>query len=208
MDAADAADSITDAAEGDDDARQKQADERFRRLVAVAIGVLAMLLAITGLGGDDASTGIVNANIEVTDTFAFFQARNIRQTSTQLAADEMEILLRTRPDLPPDVRAEIEGRIERYKATVARFESDPVGGEGKQELLAKARALEEDRDRRQRQDPNFDYAEALYQIAIVLASVSIVAASRRLFALSLALGAVATVLMLNGFLLFFDLPIG
>ncbi|HYW89460.1 MAG TPA: DUF4337 family protein, partial [Chloroflexota bacterium] len=62
------------------------------------------------------------------------------------------------------------------------------------------------RDRAARQDPNFDFAQALFQISIVLGSVSIVATSRRLLVLGLALGAVATVLMLNGFLLVFELP--
>jgi hypothetical protein len=56
------------------------------------------------------------------------------------------------------------------------------------------------------QDPNFDYAQALFQIAIVLGSVSIVSAARWLLWLSLGMGAVATALMLNGFLLVFRLP--
>ena len=56
--------------------------------------------------------------------------------------------------------------------------------------------------------PNFDFAQALYQISIVLGSVSIVAASRRLLGLALALGTVATLFMLNGFLLLVNLPIG
>ena len=46
--------------------------------------------------------------------------------------------------------------------------------------------------------PNFDFAEALFQIAIVLESVSIVAASRSLVKLSGVLAAVGTLLMLTG----------
>ena len=45
-------------------------------------------------------------------------------------------------------------------------------------------------------------------LAIVLGSVSIVAASRRILLFSLAVGVVATLLMLNGFFLFVALPIG
>lgn len=218
MEPADAADSITEVAEEDEAEeaqRQRKDDERFRRRVAVLIGVLAMLLAITGLGGDDAATQIVNANIQASDTWAFYQAKNVRQTSTQLAADEMELMLASQPNLPPEARADVERRLERYRATIARYESEPyqapdprAPGEGKRELSQKAQAFEEERDHAQRQDPNFDYAEALFQIAIVLASVSIVATSRPLLAFSLVLGAIAAVLMINGFFLFFDLPIG
>jgi hypothetical protein len=204
MDPADAADTIQEAAEEE----ERGAAERFRRRAAIAIGVLAMLLAITTVGGDNAATELVDANILATDTWAFYQARNIRQTSTQLAADDLEMLLLSQPSLSSDARTEAQRRIESYRATVAQWESDPEGGEGKKELMEKARALEEQREHARRQDPNFDYSAAFYQIAIVLASVSIVALSRPLLWIGLGLGVIATVLMVNGFFLFFDLPIG
>ena len=202
MDAADAADSIQEVA---DDA---SGAERFRKRAALAIGTLAMLLAIASLGGDNAGQEVTQANILATDTWAFFQARNIRQTSTQLAADELEILLATRPDLSAEARADVQRRLEQYRATVARFESDPVGGEGKQELSVRARGYEAARDRAEEQDNNFDYAQALFQIAIVLGSVSIVAASRPLLLLGLVLGGVGILLTVNGFFLLVAIPSG
>jgi hypothetical protein len=210
MDPVDAADTIQDAAE------EQAANERFRRKAALAIGVLAMLLAISGLGGENATKETVNANIFASDTWAFYQAKNIRQTSTQLAADELEVLLATDRDLPPETRANIEQWIERYKATVARYESEPdpsdptnpLKGEGKRELSAQARNYEQRREHAQRQDPNFDYSVALFQIAIVLGSVSIVAASRPILWLGLGVGAAAALLLINGFLLILELPVG
>ena len=201
--AADAAEAIREAAE-----EERAASERFRRRAAVAIGVLAMLLAIAGLGGGNATKEMLNANIQASDTYAFYQAKNIRQTSNQLTADQLDALLVTQPGLPPEARAQIQQRIDRYRATVARYESEPETGEGKRELLPKAQAYEQRRDRAGQQDPNFDYAQALYQIAIVLGSVSIVGISRRLLGLALGLGVVATLLMLNGFLLLVPLPGG
>jgi Domain of unknown function (DUF4337) len=55
--------------------------------------------------------------------------------------------------------------------------------------------------------PNFDFAEALFQIAIVLGSVSIVAASRALVKLSGGLAVVASRLMINGYFLIVHLPL-
>ena len=182
-------------------------DEIFRRRTAMVIGVIAMLLAITTLGGSSAMKTMLNANIHATDTYNFYQSRNIRQTATQLAADELEVQLATRPDLTPEARAEIQKRIARYHARVARYESDPAGGEGKKELLAKAKQYEIQRDRAIDQDPNFELAEALFQIAIVLGSVSIVAASRMLLWLCVGLAGAATLLSVNGFFLFVHLPI-
>lgn len=199
--AADAADAIQDAAEN-----ERAGNERFRRRAAVCIGVLAMLLAISGLGGGNATKEMLNANIQASDTFAFYQAKNIRQTSTQLAADSLQTVLLTQPDLSQEARAQIQAHIDDYHATIARYETDPATGEGKQELLQTAQSYVDRRDRASRQDPNFDYAQALFQIAIVLGSVSIVATSRPLLFLALGLGGIAALLLLNGFLLLVPLP--
>ncbi|MEK6709765.1 MAG: DUF4337 family protein, partial [Nitrospinota bacterium] len=74
-------------------------DERFRKRAAIYVGVLAALLAITSLGGENAAKEMMSANISASNLWAFYQAKTIRQTSLRLAADEMETLLATRPEL-------------------------------------------------------------------------------------------------------------
>ena len=69
MDAADTDETIREAAEEE---AKKPEDQQFRRWAAVAIGVLAMLLAITSLGGDNTGKEIINNNILVSDTWAFY----------------------------------------------------------------------------------------------------------------------------------------
>ncbi len=205
MEAHEVGDTIAEAAHQKHDAN---ADNAFRRRVAMFLGVLAMLLAIASLGGDNAMKETVNLNILASDTYAFYQARNERQTAYQLAAEALAALLASRPDLPAEARASIEQRIADYHATIARYDSDPEAGNGKKELLAKARAFEERRDHAQRQDVSFDYARALYQIAIVLGSVSILALSRPALWLCAGLAGAATLLSLNGFRLLIDLSLG
>lgn len=117
-------------------------------------------------------------------------------------------LLVTQPALPPEARADVQRRIDALRTTAARMQSEPETGDGMRELEPKARAFEARRERAQQQDPNFDYSQALFQIAIVLASVSIVAASRWLLGLALGMGGLATLLLLNGFLLLVPLPSG
>ena len=216
MEPRDVADQLSELAEERRELAAERAEEAgkqgFRRLAALGIAVLAMLLAINSLGGDNAGKEMVNNNILASDTWAFYQAKNIRQTSFRLAADELELLL---PALAPEQQPAARAKIDSYTATAARYESEPDPaapqhprkGEGKKELLARARDFEARREHAQRQDPNFDYAGALFQIAIVLGSIAILAASRPVLGLAFALGAVATVLLLNGFFLWFDLPL-
>ena len=184
---------------------QKEED-RFRQRAAVLIAFLAMLLAITGLGGNNATKEAFNSNILASNYFSFFQAKNVRQTGYALAADQIELAWINDPALPPAAKEALQRKLEDYRRTVARYDSEPETGEGKKELLAKAREYEQKRDRALKQDPYFDYAEALLQIAIVLISISIVASQRWLVWFGGALGGVGGLLMLNGFHLLVEIP--
>jgi len=185
--------------------RERETDQ-FKTRAAVVIAFFAMCLAITGLGGSNAAKEAFNNNILASNFFSFFQAKNIRQTSYQLAADELELAWLNNPALPDEARKAMQAKVDLYKKTVERYESEPDTKEGKKELLARARQHEELRDRALKQDPYFDYAEALLQIAIVLISVAIVANLAWLSYLGGALGLIGMLLSLNGFLLLVEIP--
>ena len=198
---------IAETIQGEDEERRAHADSNFRKLTGIYLGIVAMLLAITTLGGSNASKVMLNANIQASDIYGYYQSKYIRQTAYRLAADQLEAQLATSSAIPEAARAKIEERIKRWRATADRYETDPASGQGKKELLATAREWEAKRDRAALRDPNFDFAEALFQIAIVLGSVSIVAASRPLVHLSGILAIAATLVMINGYFLIVQLPI-
>jgi hypothetical protein len=185
---------------------QDREDDQFKRRAAVLIAFFAMLLAITGLGSNNAMKEAINHNIEASNVFAFFQAKNIRQTSLILGADQFELAWLNDKAITEDVRTRIAGKLADYRKTIARYESEPETGEGKRELLVKGRDHAAKRDRALKQDPYFDYAEVLLQITIVLISVSIVADQRWLTWIGVATGAIGALLSLNGFLLLVDVP--
>jgi hypothetical protein len=183
----------------------EKSEDGFKTRVAIMIAVLAMLLAVTGLGGNNAAKEAMTNNVLASNYFAFYQAKNMRQTSYTLAADNLELEL-TNPALPDAARAAMQKKIDDYRKTVTRYESEPDTQEGKKELLARAKAYEEKRDHALRQDPYFDYAEVLLQIAIVLASVAIISGIAWLVLGSAILGVTGTLLMINGFLLLVAIP--
>ena len=179
---------------------------RFKQKAAIAIAFFAMVLAITGMGGQNATKEMLNSNIEASNLYGFYQAKNIRQTSVQLAADDLQLRLDNETSLSVAGRAALTQKIEAYRKTIARYESEPETREGKKELLVRAKAQEQQRDHAMRQDPYFDYAEALLQIAIVLISVAIVSEQMWLSFAGGLLGLLGSLLMLNGFTLVFALP--
>src|ERR1700682_1865536 len=105
------ANEIAEKIHGRHEAHSVEADANFRKLTGIYLGVVAMLLAITALGGAHATKTIVNSNIQASDTYGFYQARNIRQTAYQLAAEQLETELLAQPGMPEAARTKIEQMV-------------------------------------------------------------------------------------------------
>ena len=71
--------------------------------------------------------------------------------------------------------------------------------------MAKARAIEADRAVCEQRSPWYTFANALFQIAIVIMAAAMISFSIRMYWISIATGIFSTLLMLQGFWLF--LPI-
>ena len=178
-------------------------DNKHQNRSALTISILAMVLAIASLGGSNAMKEATQENILAANAYAFYQAKNIRQTTYKLAANDLELQLAREPNMNAAAKAMFEKKIEDYKNTAARYESEPETKEGKKELMVRAKEHEAIRDHAMRQDPWFDYAEGALQIAIVLLSVSIVAGIPALYWAGTLLGALGFFSTVNGYFLFF-----
>ena len=209
MESTDAAELIAELKE---ERSEHAAEDRFNRGAALLIATMAAVLAVGGLGGGNATDDMIISNIRASDTWAFYQAKNVRQTMYEIEVADLEsrLPLETGAD-----RAALEARIAEYQATVARYDdepdpeapADPMRGEGKKQLMAQAQAFEAARDVAAAKDDNFDLAEVALQLALVLGSVAILATNRAILTASAVLGALGSVLTLNGFLLLFPLPL-
>jgi hypothetical protein len=196
MDATDSADIIQDTA--------AERDNAFKHKAAITIAIFSLILAITSLGGSNSTKDMLNSNIEASNLWNFYQAKNSRQTETRLARDNLEIQLLNATD--PKQRELIQSNLKKYEDAIKRYESEPSTGEGKTELVARAKKAEAQRDQALRQDPYFDLAGALLQIAIVLCSVSILSTSVMIYRISMGLAAIGALLSLNGFTLAVTIP--
>jgi hypothetical protein len=213
MDSADAAEMVAEVHEAEETSAEASRT-RFRNRAALLIAIIAAVLAIGGLGGGNATDDMIANNIHASDTWAFFQAKNVRQTVLEVAVVELEGDL-AEPGVAPERRARMERQLAEHRATIARYESepdpeapgDPTRGEGKRQLRARAQAYEAAREVASDRDNNFDLAEVLLQLALVLGSVAILALNRLVLIASFVLGLIGTVLVANGFWLFFTLPL-
>ena len=179
----------------------EQGDGGFKSRAALLVSVLALVLAIASLGGSNAAKEATQENISAANAYNFYQAKSIRQTAYKVAADELEITLSKEDKLSADSKELITKKLEAYRKNIDRYESEPETGEGKKELMARAKHHQAERDLALKRDPWFDYAEATLQIGIVLASVAIITSTPLLLMGSMGLGLIGLLCTLNGFLL-------
>jgi len=149
------------------------------------ITVLAALLAINTYISSGNSSKVLNNTISANNTWAFYQAKSVKQTLAEMARDDAID------------RKQIE-KADKLTAKIDRYESEPATGEGKKELMAKARALEAERDEIRKSGPWLTFAGSAFQIAIVLLTASILAVSMSLYFASIGVGFFAALLMSQG----------
>ena len=175
--------------------------DKLKTRTALTISFFAMVLAFASLGGSNTAKEATQENILAANAYSFYQAKAIRQTSMKIAATDLELQLLRDTAMPADVKEVFKKKIDDYKKTADRYESEPETNEGKKELMVRAKAHEAARDYALRQDPWFDYAEGMVQIAIVLLSVSLIGSIPALFLAGSALGALGLFCTINGFFL-------
>jgi hypothetical protein len=146
--------------------------EGENKQIAILISVLALFLAISETLGKSAQTDALKYNVEASNLWAFFQAKTIRKTTMETAAEQMEVDIQLARD--PAVRGILEKRANAWKTRAARYESEPDTGEGRKELMARARELEAKSAVAMARYHNFEFGSAAFQIAIVLASAYLI----------------------------------
>lgn len=153
-------------------AEQGEHAEYFNKRIALLIAVWALFLSFSETLGKSAQTEAIDANVKSADTWAFFQAKDIRRTTLNAAADETALLGAGLTDLA--AKAAIDKQIETWRQTAARYDSDPKTGEGRKELAERAKEEEQSRDLAMAKYHHYELASAAFQVGIVLASATVI----------------------------------
>lgn len=140
--------------------------------IALLIAVIALCLALSETLGKGAQTEAISKNVEASNLWAFFQAKSIRRTAVQTAAEQGKLNLATTTD--EAAKAALQKQIDDWQKTAARYRSEPETGEGSEQLSERARHAEHERDEATAKYHHFELASAAFQIAIVLASATII----------------------------------
>lgn len=162
-------------------------DSKLRGKTALIISAFAAVYSVNVFLHNQASSTVLNNTIKINDLWAFYQAKSIKQTQYEIAADAVE--------------GKDQKRYLQYRAEVERYEDEPK--EGKKALMAQARQVEKERDTAKKRVPWYGIAGSVMQIAIVLLTASMLTAGIMLFWGGIAAQTAAMVLMSQGFFLWF-----
>ena len=149
----------------------KEASEENKK-IAILIAVIALCLALSETLGKGAQTESISKNVEASNLWAFFQAKTIRRTTVQTAAEQAKLGIGTPTD--DATKAAVQKQIDDWQKTAARYRSEPSTHEGSEELAERAKHAEEERNLATEKYHHFELASAAFQIAIVLASATII----------------------------------
>lgn len=152
---------------------RSEREAQIKDRAGFVIVVLAALLAINTMIGGQNSSKTMNNTIAANNQWAWYQAKNMRQVLYETAAVESKI---------PENRKKFEDDAARMKAD-------------KEEIMAKAQALESERDQARKRSPWFTWGGSVLQIGIVLLTASILAVSMPMFWVSIVVGSVGAVLV-------------
>src|ERR1700737_4070734 len=140
--------------------------------IALLIAVIALFLALSETLGKGGQTQTISKKVEASNLWAFFQAKSIRRTTVQTAAEQGKLSLGTAGD--DAAKAAVQKQIDDWQKTAARYRSEPETHEGTEQLAERAKHAEEERDLAEAKYHHFEIASAAFQIGIVLASGTII----------------------------------
>lgn len=180
---------------------EEAAGKRFSKRVALTTAIYAVLLAITSLGGNNATKEMMLSQQMSNNQWSYYQAKSIKESFAMERRESVEAILAERgAAMTPAARMVFERRRDAAASDEARYAKE------KGQILAEAKTLEKDRDIGRAKDPYFDFGEVLLQLAIVTASTAILSGSSPVYLFSIVMAAFGAVLSLNGFLQLFTLP--
>lgn len=175
-------------------------NDPFVKRVALSVAVFAVVLALAGAGGHNASKDMMMNQLQATNVWNQYQAKRQREVLYEQQKEQLQSELEEAKGRPVEEADRKKHRLEQVEAKLKEYEDE------KKELFKKANEFQAERDKAQKKDPYFDAAELLLQLAIVLASVAMLSKARWAFAAACVLAAGGLLFTLDGYFPVVNVP--
>src|SRR3984957_9518586 len=165
----------------------EHADDPNTRRVGISVGVVGILLSVVTIASHRAHTGAVIHRTEANDAWAYYQAKKIREYTSDVAAT----LLHTLAADP----AKAEAPAQKLEAARSKYASDA------ETIQEDAKAKDKESETEEVRALRFDIGEGLLELGLVLCSLYFLARKSFFPILGLTSAAAGTLMGIWGFLL-------
>lgn len=155
------------------------AHDPFDKTVAGSMAIVAALLAVVSVLGQHFQAEQLLMQQQASDQWAYYQAKDIRRYSAQIAADALT-----------QVRAD-SAAVKKYGQDQQKYKQQGA------DIQDKARDLEKERDKSGKKAVRFHFGEVFLEIAIVLSSLAILTRRKQLFSIGMISAAIGVVVSLT-----------
>jgi Domain of unknown function (DUF4337) len=156
--------------------------------VSLTMAVLAVGLAIVSLLGHRAHTEEMLLQTQVSDKWAYYQAKNIRMHEDEVMTDLAAVMVATDTQKAAQVR-------DKYKTEADRYRSD------KNEIEAEARKFEHETALASRHADRLDLSEVFLEVALVVTSITLLSGRRIFWYSGIVFSAIGVVVALTSLLI-------
>ncbi len=177
---------------GDHEGDEKEERSKLNSIVATSVAVVATFMAVCNVKAGNVVQAMGKSQIDVVDTWSFYQAKSTKQTLAEAAIDQLTIQRET-SQLTPEQAVNLDKRLESYREKVARYDTE------KNDLKKKVDDLEKEYERLNVKDDQFDISESLLSVAIALLGITALTQKRKLLFVAMGFAAFGLVIGLSGF---------
>lgn len=175
--------------------------ETFTRRVSLITVVFTAMLALTFLGNMNAIRNLMRTQIQFYDQHSLYQSLTTRELLYKTSSIRMQAdILDRGPAMKPNTRTLYNAMLNDMKTDEIRYRED------KKKVEEQVTGFEAKRVKIMARAASFDVAGFFLLVAIILAAISILKASQRLFNYALGSAVIGTIFMLNGYLFAIRLP--
>ena len=153
--------------------------------VSLTMAILAVLVATVSLLGHRAHTEQVVLQNQVSDQWAYFQAKNIRRHADEKSLAEESFVAIRDEKKQAEFHEKYQAEAERYKEEVKEAESE-------------AHKLEHERDSEHRRANRYDLGEVFLEIALVITSITLLSGRRPFWYSGMIMGLLGLIVAATG----------
>ena len=165
----------------------EHASDPLTRRVGILVGVVGILLSVVTIASHRAHTEAVIHRTESNDQWAFYQAKKIRENTTEVAVTLLQAL--------GSDAARIEATARKLEAARDKYEEDA------KEIMKEAQVKDEEQKREERRALRFDIGEGLLELGLVLCSLYFLARKSFFPVLGVVSGIAGTLMGILGWML-------